>query len=89
MHDDHLQRVVNGGLRRVDDEVSQREAEALRGSPQAERLGARPGERLLLRRSAQRGQRRRLALISTFLLLGLEAQRHTDRQVGETSALCF
>lgn len=82
MRDDHLQRVVNGGLRRVDDEVSQREAEALRGSPQAERLGARPGERLLLRRSAQRGQRRRLALISTFLLLGLEAQRHTHRQTG-------
>lgn len=52
-----LQRVVNSRLRRVDDEVSQREAEALRGSPQVKRLGAWPGKRLLLRRSAQRGQR--------------------------------
>lgn len=56
MHTD-LKRVVNSRLWRVDNEVSQREAEALRGSPQVKRLGARPGKRLLLRRSAQRGQR--------------------------------
>lgn len=44
----HLQRVVDGGLRRVDDEVPQREAEALRRSAQVKCLGPRPGKRLLL-----------------------------------------
>lgn len=38
----HLQGVVDGRLWRVDNEVSQCEAEALRGSPQAKRLGSLP-----------------------------------------------
>lgn len=66
----HLQGVVDGGLRRVDDEVSQREAEALRGSAQAQRLGSRPGKGLFLWAGGGRG--RRLALVTSILLLSLE-----------------
>lgn len=66
----HLQGVVDGRLRRVDDKVPQREAEALRGSAQAQRLGPRPGKGLLLWAGGGRG--RRLALVSSILLLRLE-----------------
>lgn len=69
----HLQRVVDGRLGRVDDEVSQCEAEALRSSPQVKRLGPRPGKRLLL--WAGRSRSRRLALIAPILLLGLKAEQ--------------
>lgn len=64
---------MDGGLRRVDDEVSQREAEALGGSAQVKRLGPRPGERLLLRPGGRHG--RRLALIAPILLLGLKGEQ--------------
>lgn len=60
---------MDGALRRVDDEVPQREAEALRGAPQAERFGSRPGEGLLV--GPEGGHGRRLALIAPILLLGL------------------
>lgn len=60
---------MHGRLRRVDDKVSQREAEALRGPAQAQRLGSRPGEGLLLWAGGGRG--RRLALVTSILLLSL------------------
>lgn len=66
---------MDGGLRRVDDEVPQREAEALRGSAQAQRLGSRPGKGLLVWAGGGRG--RRLALVTSILLLRLE---EVDRQ---------
>lgn len=44
----YLEGGLNRGLRRVDDEVAQSEAEAHGGPTQAQRFGPRPGERLLL-----------------------------------------
>lgn len=61
---------MDGRLRRVDDKVSQREAEALRGSAQAQRLGSRPGKGLLLWAGGGRG--RRLTLVTSILLFSLE-----------------
>lgn len=75
----HLQRVVDGRLWRVDNEVSQCEAEALGSSLQVKRLGPRPGKRLLL--WAGRSRSRRLALIAPILLLGLKAAQ-TNRNVS-------
>lgn len=72
----HLQRVVDSRLRRVDDEVSQREAEALRGPAQAQRLGPRPGEGLLLCAEGRRG--RRVALVASIFLLRLEKTDKLD-----------
>ena len=70
----HLQGVVDGRLRWVDDEVPQREAEPLGGSTQVERLRARPGERLLLRPGRSGG--RHLTRVVPILLLGLNGGRN-------------
>lgn len=51
----HLQRVVDSGLRGVDDEVPQCEAEAMGGPAEVKRLGSRPGKRLLLRAGGSHG----------------------------------
>lgn len=75
----YLQRVVDGRLGRVDDEMSQREAEALGRSAQVKRLGPRPGKRLLLCAGRSRG--RCVALIAPILLLGLE-EGQTNRNVS-------
>ena len=69
---------MDGRLGRVDDEVSQCEAEALGGSAQVKRLGPRPGKWLLL--GAGRSQGRRLALVAPILLLGLKGAQ-TNRSV--------
>ena len=74
----HLQRVVDGRLGRVDDEVSQCEAEALGGAAQVKRLGPRPGKSLLLCPGRSHG--RRLALIAPILLLGLKGGQKQARQ---------
>lgn len=75
---------MHGRLRRVDDKVPQREAEALRGSAQAQRLGSRPGKGLLLWAGGGRG--RRLALVASILLLRL---KEVDKQdvTGDTPML--
>ena len=75
----HLQRVVDGRLGRVDDEVSQGEAEALGGSAQVERLRPRPGKGLLLGPGG--GRRQGLALIASILLLRLRGGQ-TERRVS-------
>lgn len=72
----HLQGVVDSRLWRVDDKVPQREAEPLRGSAQAERLGSRPGKGLLLRPGGGGG--RRLALVTSILLLSLKKEDKQD-----------
>ena len=85
---------MDGRLGGVDDEVSEGEAEAQRGASQAEGLGARPGERLLLHGPRRR---RRLALVTTLTLLfglgGREGERETERQrergEGEYMNMCL
>lgn len=75
----HLQRVVDGRLRGVHDEVSKSEAEALGGSAQVKRLGPRPGKRLLLWPGG--GSGRRLALVTAILRLSLGGKRTKNRNI--------
>lgn len=77
---------MDGRLGRVHDEVSQSEAEALRGSPQTERFGPRPGEGLFLRPG--RGGGRRLALFTPIFLFGLKGRDGSlDPQDGKSAAV--
>ena len=72
---------MDGRLGRVNNEVSQREAEALRGTLQAQGLGSGPGEGLFLL-PARGGRRGRLTLVPPVFPLGLGGKEDDRSGIG-------